>query len=116
MLALGGAVTGALSVWLAFILVSPFVVDATATLGWRLARGERWYTPHRDHAYQYLLRSGWSHRGVLFGWIAVNGLVVVPSAALVVWNPALDLAIAAAVGVILTGFWCLIHFAIRRRP
>jgi len=110
LLALAGSATGSVSVWLSFILASPFVVDSTATLCWRLARGERWYTPHRDHAYQCLLRAGWSHRGVLLTWIAANALVVVPAAAVVVLNPALDSAVAAVVGSVLTGGWCLVHF------
>lgn len=109
-LALAGVVGNAISVWLAFIVVSPFVVDATATLVWRLIRGERWYTPHRDHAYQYLLRSGWSHRGVLVSWIGLNAAIVVPAAAAAIWKPTLDLVIAAAVGTILAGLWCLVHF------
>jgi len=109
-LALGGVVTGAMSVWLAFIVVSPFVIDATATLVWRLVRGERWYTPHRDHAYQYLLRRGWSHREVLLSWIGLNAVLVAPAAAVVTWRPTLDWMIATVVGLILSGIWCRVHF------
>ncbi|GAB1407393.1 glycosyltransferase family 4 protein [Thermomonas brevis] len=32
--------------------VSAFLVDATMTLGWRMLRGERWWTPHVQHLYQ----------------------------------------------------------------
>lgn len=113
-LALAGTLSGSIGVGLAFIIVSPFVVDATLTLGWRVLRGERWYTPHRDHAYQYLIRSGWDHRRVLLAWIGLNGLVVAPAALLVTWNTALDLAVSALVAVLLTGGWYVVHFVIHK--
>ncbi|MEX2480586.1 MAG: glycosyl transferase family 4, partial [Gammaproteobacteria bacterium] len=56
--------------WL--ILFLPFVVDATMTLLRRMARGERWWTAHRSHAYQRLVLSGWSPRRLLLAQAAVN--------------------------------------------
>ena len=44
------------------LVFSPFIVDATVTLGRRLLRGERFWQAHRDHYYQRLIRLGWSHR------------------------------------------------------
>jgi len=38
--------------WLAWLPLSAFLVDATLTLGMRMLRGERWWTPHLQHAYQ----------------------------------------------------------------
>ena len=111
-LALGGATTGSVSVWLSSIILSPFVVDATATLAWRLMRGERWYTPHADHAYQRLIRAGWSHRRVLVGWILLNGLIVVPACILVLWMPNSGAGVAAVLGVVLTGVWALVQFVV----
>lgn len=109
-LALAGTLTNSFSVWVSFIIVSPFVVDATGTLCWRLARGERWYTPHADHAYQYLIRQGWSHGKVLLAWIALNGLLVLPATVMAVWAPQADLAVAAVLTVILAGAWYVVHF------
>ena len=43
------------------LIFLPFAVDATVTLARRLARGEPWHEPHRQHAYQRLVDSGWSH-------------------------------------------------------
>ena len=111
-LALAGSVSNSFSVWVSFIIVSPFVIDATVTLCWRLVRGERWYTPHRSHAYQYLLRLHWSHGRVLLAWIALNGLLVVPAAALALWKPQADLAVAAILTVILAGAWYVVHFVV----
>lgn len=44
--------------------LSPFLLDAALTLGTRMVRGERWWTPHVQHLYQRLAR-GWNgHPGV----------------------------------------------------
>ncbi|HKL51474.1 MAG TPA: glycosyltransferase family 4 protein [Wenzhouxiangellaceae bacterium] len=113
-LALVGASTDSVSIWSAFIIVSPFVTDATATLCWRLARRERWYTPHADHAYQYLIRVGWSHRKVLLAWILMNGLLVVPATAVVLWKPQIDMIVAAVLAAVLLGVWYVVHFVVAK--
>jgi len=41
-----------------------FVLDTGITLVRRIARGDRWLEPHREHFYQRLVRSGWSHTAV----------------------------------------------------
>ena len=49
------------------VLVLPFanfIVDATATLSFRVWRGERWYHAHSTHFYQKLTKSGMSHKKV----------------------------------------------------
>lgn len=38
-----------------------YLADTGTTLLRRVARGERWYLPHRDHAYQRLGDVGWTH-------------------------------------------------------
>src|SRR5690606_33960890 len=50
-----------------------FFVDATLTLGARMVRGERWWTPHAQHAYQRWTRRIGSHGTVAsayFAWTA----------------------------------------------
>ena len=48
--------------WFPLLVFSPFVVDATVTLGRRAyARAAVWRA-HRDHYYQRLVRLGWGHR------------------------------------------------------
>ncbi len=106
-LALVGTVTGSVSVWAAAIAVSPFVIDATATLVARLVSGREWYTPHRDHAYQCLIRSGWSHARVLVALVVLDLAVVLPAFLLASKVPAMDLAIAACTGVMLLVIWWL---------
>jgi UDP-N-acetylmuramyl pentapeptide phosphotransferase/UDP-N-acetylglucosamine-1-phosphate transferase len=63
-----------------FVLCSAFVTDATCTLLSRIVRGRRWYSAHREHLYQWLVRSGFSHAGVValyMGWNLVIALPVV---------------------------------------
>ena len=47
----------ALSLWL-------FLADASWTLVRRASRGDRWHQAHREHVYQQLVISGWSHSRV----------------------------------------------------
>ena len=49
-------------VWFPLLAFSPFIVDATVTLLRRALRGQKVWQAHHDHAYQRLIRSGWSHR------------------------------------------------------
>lgn len=64
--ALGGLgwCRGTWSLWLPFVVFSPFMVDATVTLLARQLRGEKVWQPHRTHYYQRLVLMGWGHRRV----------------------------------------------------
>jgi Fuc2NAc and GlcNAc transferase len=104
-LALIGSVTGVVPVGVAFIAVSPFVIDATATLVRRLVQGAGWYTPHREHAYQRLIRTGWTHAQVLASLAVLNVCVVVPAFVFAVHRPEWDGWIALTTGVILLALW-----------
>lgn len=48
--------------WFPLLVFSPFVVDATVTLGKRVLRGEKVWQAHREHYYQRLVQIGWGHR------------------------------------------------------
>ena len=110
LMALAGTLTGTISVWLAFSIVSVFVVDATATLIYRVIRGQRWYTPHRDHAYQQLIRKNWSHRSVMLVFSALNLMLVMPVVLTVLAFPGLDFIGALGLGVVLLGLWAWVQF------
>lgn len=60
------------------IACSAFVVDASATLLSRMLRGRRWYSAHREHLYQWLVRSGRGHPRVVALYALWNLGVVVP--------------------------------------
>lgn len=61
------------------VVLSLFVLDATTTLLRRVARGERWYVPHRSHLYQRPVALGVPHRAIT-SW-AYAGMIVVACAA-----------------------------------
>lgn len=63
---------GAPQPWPALLLAAPMLLDAGLTLLWRMARRPRrqWYTAHREHLYQWLARSGWSHARTTLGYLA----------------------------------------------
>lgn len=91
--------------WLAAIMMSLFIVDASLTLVWRLARGERVYQAHRSHVYQLLaLRFG--HGPVIAGVAAINLLLLLPLAwaAQQQWLSA-PAAAALAYAVLIPAWW-----------
>jgi len=92
------------------ILAAPFLVDALLTLALRVVRGQQWYTPHRDHAYQILIRCGWSHRQVLVGLVALDFFLVAPVAGLALTRPELGSVLAALILMILAGVWSSVQF------
>lgn len=60
--ALWGARDGIFPFWVAVLIFSPFVVDASVTLIRRLFHGERVWQAHKSHYYQKLVQAGWGHR------------------------------------------------------
>jgi len=60
-----GVHDGLFDIWVPVLIFSPFIVDATVTLARRLIRGEKIWLAHREHYYQRLVLSGWSHRKTL---------------------------------------------------
>lgn len=65
------------------IACSAFATDATATLLSRMLRGRRWYDAHREHLYQGLVRSGYSHARVVGFYLGWNVLVALPAMLLI---------------------------------
>ena len=48
--------------WLGVLAFSPFIFDATWTVIRRALHGRKPWAAHREHFYQRLVQSGWSHR------------------------------------------------------
>ncbi|MCK7575687.1 MAG: glycosyltransferase family 4 protein [Chromatiales bacterium] len=93
-LSLWGSELGLFPLWVAWLVFSPFIVDATWTLIARLARGERVWEAHRSHHYQRLVLAGWSHRRTV---LRAYGLMVAVGACAV-----------AAPGLATTDQWLLL--------
>ena len=60
------------------ILGGVFLVDATVTLLRRIFRGDRWFEPHRTHAYQVLARRLGHHKPVTLIAMGVNLFWLLP--------------------------------------
>jgi len=71
---LWGVRDGIFPFWVALLVFSPFIVDATATLSRRLFQRHTLWHAHKSHYYQQLVQSGWSHRKtVIFEYIVMFG-------------------------------------------
>ena len=76
-LSLWGARDGIFPFWIALLVFSPFIVDATVTLFRRLLRGDKIWQAHKTHFYQRLVQAGWGHRKtVLFEYAIMLGCAV----------------------------------------
>ena len=99
------------TVWLAALLILPLLGDVLLTMAARARAGRRLFAPHRAHAYQLLIRMGWSHRRVAVVWaglsLACGALVLVGAAG----PEGLKFAVFA-IGVV--GF-TLVHRMVRER-
>lgn len=67
--------------WIGVLVFSPFVVDATVTLIWRVVRRERVWQAHRRHFYQRLVMLGWGHRRTVLWEYAVMAVCALSAAA-----------------------------------
>ena len=61
-LSIYGVREGVFPLWIALLVFSPFILDATITLLRRFGQGERVWEAHRSHYYQRLVQFGWGHR------------------------------------------------------
>jgi len=102
-------ITGVLSFQVWLILLSVFIVDATLTLFMRIARGEKWYSAHRSHAYQRLVQAGLSHRQLAVAVLLINILLLWPAAWLIHARPGFDWQVMLLVYLFMTIIWCMIQ-------
>jgi len=94
LLAYRAVASGAASLVVCVVISAVFVVDATATLVWRVLSGERWYTAHASHAFQRLISGGYSHGHVL------------PTAYLSMQNPTHELWLSLVlISALMLGWW-----------
>jgi UDP-N-acetylmuramyl pentapeptide phosphotransferase/UDP-N-acetylglucosamine-1-phosphate transferase len=70
--------TEAASPWVLLPIASVIGTDAGLTLLSRMLRGRRWYTPHREHLYQWMVRSGRDHASTTLIYLGWNLMLVLP--------------------------------------
>ena len=98
---LWGVRDGVYPLWVALLVFSPFIVDASVTLVRRLLRGERVWQAHKSHYYQRLVQSGWGHRKTVlyeYALMLACGLSALFARYL---NPQGQVALVL--------FWCLVY-------
>ena len=74
-----------LAVWL--VLLSVFIADASFTLLKRFLNRDKWYRAHKEHAYQRLVMSGYSHARVSKYVLCINIILLWPAAYWVYLHP-----------------------------
>ncbi|HEX8779522.1 MAG TPA: glycosyl transferase family 4, partial [Rhodanobacter sp.] len=94
--------------WPALILSSAFVTDASLTLLSRFCRGRRWYTAHREHLYQWLVRCGFTHAGGGAVYMTWNLLLAAPLAWLASSHPGLGLPTTMGTYLAAAALWLLL--------
>jgi UDP-N-acetylmuramyl pentapeptide phosphotransferase/UDP-N-acetylglucosamine-1-phosphate transferase len=97
--------------WPALILSSAFVVDASLTLLTRMLRGRRWHTAHREHLYQWLVRSDATHAQADAAYLAWNLLIVAP----LTWLACSHLRIALPITIVLYLTAAAVWLTLKRR-
>ncbi|HET7664142.1 MAG TPA: glycosyl transferase family 4 [Rhodanobacteraceae bacterium] len=93
------------ALWPALILCSAFVTDAGLTLAWRIWRGKRWYTAHREHLYQWLVRCDCTHAMASGLYMLWNLLVAAPVAVWAASRPVLAPWLCLMMYVVASGTW-----------
>lgn len=93
--------------WVWLILLGVFIVDATLTLGRRLARGEKIYEAHRSHAYQHAARHYGRHLPVTLAVAAINIFWLLPIAC---WVAQGGEGLAGVFLAYLPLIWLALHF------
>lgn len=97
-----------IEIWV--IMSALFWYDASITLLRRMLAKEKWYAPHRKHAYQRMVQSGWSHQQVLISAILINIIL----SALALWaytKPQMIPAAFTIAVVLLTAIYILVEIA-----
>lgn len=110
-LGLLGVLEAGCPLWFPLLVFSPFVVDATVTLLRRISRREKFWTAHRDHYYQRLVRMGWSHRRLALSEYGLMAACGISALALLQASPAVQAAGVTLWGVIYLGLMLLIDQA-----
>jgi UDP-N-acetylmuramyl pentapeptide phosphotransferase/UDP-N-acetylglucosamine-1-phosphate transferase len=101
-LGLDGLHRGIWPLWFPLLVFAPFIVDATVTLMRRAWRRERIWQAHREHYYQRLVRSGWSHRKLALHEYGLMAAVAASACWMLKW-PLLWQAVGLTAWVVVLG-------------
>jgi len=109
-----GVIRENFSIPVAGLVMLLFLCDSSLTLLARVIKGERWYTPHKQHIYQRLIAYGWSHNKVMWLYQLINLLLVVPVTVVAVSFPELAkvAVISAASALAIAWFLAMRKFGV----
>ncbi|MBK9308886.1 MAG: glycosyltransferase family 4 protein [Nitrospira sp.] len=82
-----GVRDGIFEIWVPIMIFSPFIVDATITLMRRVLHRKKIWQAHREHYYQRLVLSGWSHRRAV---LAEYGIMILCGGLAVLYHHSTD--------------------------
>lgn len=82
MYSLWGAKEQIFPFWIALLVFSPFIMDATVTLLRRIGRREKIWRAHKTHYYQKLVQAGWGHRRT----VLVEYAIMIACGASAIWG------------------------------
>ncbi|OGL70717.1 hypothetical protein A3B32_00280 [Candidatus Uhrbacteria bacterium RIFCSPLOWO2_01_FULL_53_9] len=108
-LALWTEYTHALPLFVWFILLTPFLVDATATTIKRMLDGKQWYAAHREFSYQLALKNR-THARVVVRVLLLN-ILASPLAIFAAYDPRFVLP-AFLIAVV---FWTFVWHSVQTR-
>jgi UDP-N-acetylmuramyl pentapeptide phosphotransferase/UDP-N-acetylglucosamine-1-phosphate transferase len=97
-----GVRDGIFELWVPIMIFSPFIVDATVTLSRRILRRKKIWEAHREHYYQRLVLSGWSHRRTV---LAEYGVMILCGGLAVLYHHSTD-----KVRLLILGAWVGMFF------
>lgn len=103
------------TVWSSLILSSAFVTDASLTLLVRILRGRRWYSAHREHLYQWIVRRGHTHAVSAAWYLGWNLLIAAPMAALAFGRPRMGLIACIVTYAVGTVVWFFVKHRLVQR-
>jgi len=102
--------------WAALVLSSAFVTDASLTLLTRMQGGRSWHRAHREHLYQWMVRSGVSHTGVDMRYLVWNLLIAAPAAWWMTVHAQDALPVAVAIYALAAVLWLVMKRRCLQRP
>jgi len=98
--------------WFPLLVFAPFIVDASVTLVKRGLRGEKVWQAHREHYYQRLVRSGWSHRKLALHEYGLMAALAVSACAMLGWSAMAQGATLLAWLLVLGGLMLKVDFMV----
>ncbi|MDH4088419.1 MAG: glycosyltransferase family 4 protein [Nitrospira sp.] len=104
-----GVRDGIFDLWVPIMIFSPFIADATATLLRRALLRKRIWEAHREHYYQRVVLSGWSHRRTV---LAEYGIMILCGGLAVAYHHSTDKGRLIILGV-WAGMFVLLAMLVR---